>query len=598
MDYHQIVKPGHSPAPEEPRPHCTDCAFCLLFTLFLASFLSISSYGFSHGNPDLILYPFDVSGNQCGLPDSATSSYPYLYYIDPIDNPVYTVCVKDCSAPCATYHPNTWVLGCISHLGFEYREDNTGSVGYAIEYTGKGFLGRFCMPEKSAEEVYRAVSGEIDTGGVLEWAQDVMYTWPAALAVLGISLTLSLMYMCLLRTCTGVMVYSTIVAVLLVFIGVGWELRQQAGLHSDSSLSSNPTVLTYLSYTSFALCGLFLLLTLFMWRRISLAIAIMKCSVLFMGDTCSILLVPIVTFLFSAGLIAFWLFALGYIYSCGSVEHKDQYTAFGNVSWDENTRKMFYFLFLSLLWLLEFLHYLTVLVLSLVVYHWYFHISSSFPICLSLYISLRYHLGSVSLASLLISLVKLVKWFFSYLQTHVYSANYQGNQLVLFLCLCLSCYVAYFERVIQYIDKNALIAVSFTKQNFCRSAKEVILLIIDNGIRFLAVGSIGELLSFLGKSLITALSVGLGCVLIDKIEYFEGKLSSPVAPVVVFALIGYGISSIFMSVFEMTADCLIIFYLEDEKRHGSRNLMHSPEVLHEFMSEERSKVDEKCCFCL
>lgn len=44
----------------------------------------ITVMGFSQGNPDLVLYPYDEDGNQCGNGDSI--NFPYLYFYDAIDN--------------------------------------------------------------------------------------------------------------------------------------------------------------------------------------------------------------------------------------------------------------------------------------------------------------------------------------------------------------------------------------------------------------------------------------------------------------------------------------------------------------------------------
>jgi len=599
MEYRPIGKPAPGFRPTELDRHCTDCLFCLLFGLFVATFAGVAVYGFTQGNPSLILYPFDISGNQCGRPDSATSDHPYLYYLDPLNNPVFSVCVRDCAWPCSTYHPNPWVVGCVSGLGFGYREKDSGSVTYALEYSGADFLGRFCLPEKStAQALYSAVSGEIQAGGALEWAQDVLFTWSASLAVLGISLFLSLFYMGLLRSCTALVVYLSILAVLVAIVGVGLGIQYQADLnYNTSAQETDYTVLTYLSYACYGACGLFLVLILFMWRRIKLAIAIMKCAVEFMGATCSILLVPIVSFAVSVGLVMCWLLALGYLYSCGSVEHKDQYTTFGNVEWQESARRVFYFEAVAIVWLVEFLHLYTQLVLALVVCFWYFGRGKqqNCTICTAIYTALRYHIGSVALASLLVSIVKLVKWLLYYIQKHLYVAHFQGNELIKFFCLCLSCYMDCFERFLQYIDKNALITMTYTGQSFCSCAQEVFELLGSNGARFLALGSLGELLSLLGKALITALAAGTGFFLVTETDHYREKLTSPIAPVVVFALIAYCVSSLFMSVFEITCDCILVLYLEDEKRSGTKALMSAPEPLHRFMEEERGREDGSCC---
>jgi choline transporter-like protein 2/4/5 len=63
---------------------CTDILFCLLFIIFIGGCVVIASFGFSKGNPNLVLYPYDEDGVQCGI--SKGLKYPYLYFYDTVEN--------------------------------------------------------------------------------------------------------------------------------------------------------------------------------------------------------------------------------------------------------------------------------------------------------------------------------------------------------------------------------------------------------------------------------------------------------------------------------------------------------------------------------
>lgn len=44
----------------------------------------VTILGFSQGNPDLVLYPYDEDGNQCGR--GTLAQYPYLYLYKAVSN--------------------------------------------------------------------------------------------------------------------------------------------------------------------------------------------------------------------------------------------------------------------------------------------------------------------------------------------------------------------------------------------------------------------------------------------------------------------------------------------------------------------------------
>jgi len=52
--------------------------------------------GFTNGDPQMIMYPYDSGGNQCGREGTATEEYTYIYFLNPSDRGAPTVCLKEC----------------------------------------------------------------------------------------------------------------------------------------------------------------------------------------------------------------------------------------------------------------------------------------------------------------------------------------------------------------------------------------------------------------------------------------------------------------------------------------------------------------------
>jgi hypothetical protein len=82
---------------------CRDILCCIIFVLFLAGMVLVAALGFSQGNPDLVLYPYDEDGRQCGR-NETTLGYPYLYLYKTMEqildaeigNITTGVCVSEC----------------------------------------------------------------------------------------------------------------------------------------------------------------------------------------------------------------------------------------------------------------------------------------------------------------------------------------------------------------------------------------------------------------------------------------------------------------------------------------------------------------------
>ena len=66
----------------------------------------------------------------------------------------------------------------------------------------------------------------------------------------------------------------------------------------------------------------------------------------------------------------------------------------------------------------------------------------------------RFHLGTVALGSLLIALVQIVRAILSYIQSHLESSE---NSAAKFMARCCQCCLYCFEKILQYLTRNAYI---------------------------------------------------------------------------------------------------------------------------------------------
>jgi choline transporter-like protein 2/4/5 len=85
---------------------CRDILCCLIFVLFIFGCIVIASLGFTKGNPNLIIYPYDEDGVQCG---KEGQPYQYLYFYNTVSNLAsVTNATAIAQGVCVTTCPNSY----------------------------------------------------------------------------------------------------------------------------------------------------------------------------------------------------------------------------------------------------------------------------------------------------------------------------------------------------------------------------------------------------------------------------------------------------------------------------------------------------------
>ncbi|OMJ83106.1 hypothetical protein SteCoe_16026 [Stentor coeruleus] len=590
-----------------PVPHrrCTDILFCLIFTCFFIAMITIGIIGFSNGDPDLIIYPYDSSGFQCGRPDRNTEDYKYLYYPaagirDSISNYTkYRICLKSCpddDNDAVKGYSNEQVRCADESTDIFTLMDTSGDIYKAnIEtYESTGIWKRFCLPDPSSD-YFDDVLDDVYVNGIEDWIADVWRCWTAILIVLGVSVIVSIVYLLLMRYCVGVVLWVSIIATLAAIIFFGIYIDKIAeDKYGSKEKKKTKDALNIAAVIIYCVVALFIIILIFMYRRIQLAIAIMKSGAIFLKDMPSVIFVPIIMFCLSFGFYVYWILALIFIYSSGKLKDGDSVVA--KIDWDKSTRNSLYFEIVGILWINSMKIALTQFIIACTVSIWYFSRNTSgiHAITKSAYYSIRYHLGSLAFGSLLLSFVRFIKFLLWYIKEKLYKAGFEGNLMIKWTCRCIQCYVDCFERFIKFIDKNAYIQIALTGDSFCIAAKNAFTLIVENALRFAALGAIGDIFKIIGKIFITIVTSLIGFYIITNYDPWKDDIQSPVAPTCVFALIAYTVSGLFMSVYEMACDTIIQAYLIDERLHIAKT-QFAPEPLQEFMKEHKDKDHKSCC---
>ncbi|KAJ8033653.1 Choline transporter-like protein 3 [Holothuria leucospilota] len=213
---------------------------------------------------------------------------------------------------------------------------------------------------------------------------------------------------------------------------------------------------------------------------------------------------------------------------------------------DEMIKYMRYYYIFGILWGTQFVLAFEQCVTAGAVAEWFFardKKSLGSPISKSMGRVLRYHVGSIAFGSFIIAVVMLARLILGYIQS-----------------------------------KNAYIEIAIYGYSFCKAAQKAFTVIVSNALRVAAINSVGDFLLLLAKITVTAGVIAIG------IEFFQENpdVNFYAVPIAVAAIFAFIVSHIFLSVYEMTIDTLLICFCEDcEMNDGlsqpyfmSRNLMN------------------------
>jgi solute carrier family 44 protein 1 (choline transporter-like protein) len=169
--------------------------------------------------------------------------------------------------------------------------------------------------------------------------------------------------------------------------------------------------------------------------------------------------------------------------------------------------------FVTFFWFVEFIFACQHFVVAGTVCKWYF-IRDKTKLCAPIKSTfgnlLNYHLGSLCLGSMLITLVKILRII---MQMLVKKLSETKNAVGRFVgCLC-SWLLEKLEEIMQYIVRNAYIVVARDGTPFFKSAKKAFGLLMRNIMDVIALNKYGDAVLIFGRLFVTAIAGLVGFVL-------------------------------------------------------------------------------------
>ncbi|DBA04865.1 TPA: hypothetical protein N0F65_006867 [Lagenidium giganteum] len=192
-----------------------------------------------------------------------------------------------------------------------------------------------------------------------------------------------------------------------------------------------------------------------------------------------------------------------------------------------------------------------------------------FPVLYSLKNCFRYHFGSLAFGSFIIAVVQFIRAVLLYID-HQTQGVQQSNLMVKVAMKVVQCCLWCLEKCLKFLSKNAYIMIAMKGKSFCASAKDAFKTILSNLAQVGAVSLIVFLLLSAGK---IAIAIACGVITFVYIEaspdlYGIGgskEIASPLAPILLTILLAWFVASLFLNVYEIAIDTILMCYCEDKE---------------------------------
>jgi choline transporter-like protein 2/4/5 len=118
------------------------------------------------------------------------------------------------------------------------------------------------------------------------------------------------------------------------------------------------------------------------------------------------------------------------------------------------------------------------------------------------------------------------------------------------------------------LNKNAYIIIAVTGKNFCSASSDAIALVVSNPVRYSVVGVVGYILAIVGKLTISALTTFLFYIFITFVSSVKANIQEPIYMLILVAIGSFAIACIFMAIFDVAVDSLLVCFLVDEQSNS------------------------------
>lgn len=309
------------------------------------------------------------------------------------------------------------------------------------------------------------------------------------------------------------------------------------------------------------LAGIYVLVMVCSINSLRVAIAVIETAADYFADTKRIIFVPLLYFIVGILVFTAWVFAMIGVASIGEITVDSITLQQKDIVWTEMTTWAIWYMVFGFLWLVCFLIACNEFVVIVSAITWYYSdktipdddgIPGDSDVRYGFWWSIRYHMGSLAFGSFLIALVWIIRAIFEYVGEKMIDAS-GNNGCTKCMVSCIRCCLDCFDRFIRYINRNAYIYMALSGESFCSSALNSFILILKNSAKFAFVEGIADVFMFLAKFFISTSTTALSWLIMGAMT----NVTSPWLPLFVVFLLSYMIASVFIAVFDVSANTIL-----------------------------------------
>ncbi|KAF7670325.1 hypothetical protein LDENG_00271910 [Lucifuga dentata] len=583
---------------------CTDIPWLIVFSVFCIGMACICGFAIATGAASRLISGYDSYGNTCGqkntkiegidLSGRDQTDNKYVFFLDPcnidfINRKIQSLalCVSKCPATeLKTYNDlKSFSLNNGSDL-CSYDISPTRYPSHADRFTKCPKLP--VPPSKSVPVFHRCVP--MDISCIVEFAEafvsfisdnsvlhrvigGVMASKEIIMGLCVLALVLSLILMVVIRYITTVLVWILTALVVLGSLGgtgVLWWLYVDHKNALDNKITSvfgkevaadNVKALLVYAIGATIFTVILLLVMFFMRKRVALTISLFHVAGKVFIHLPLLALQPFWTFL---SLMFFWVYWIAVLLFLGTAGTPMKNNSTGLVEFQMKgpLQYMVWYHAVGLIWISEFILAFQQMTIAGAVVTYYFTRNKSqmpaLPILSSVVRTMRYHLGTLAKGSFIITLVKIPRLILTYIHSQLKGKENACARCMLKACVCcLWC----LEKCLAYLNQNAYTATAINSTNFCTSARDAFLILVENALRVAAINTVGDFVLFLGKVIVVSCTAFAGVLALN----YQRDYTVWVLPLLIVCIFAFLVAHCFLSVFENVVDVLFLCFAIDTK---------------------------------
>ncbi|XP_015347718.1 choline transporter-like protein 1 isoform X2 [Marmota marmota marmota] len=415
-----------------------------------------------------------------------------------------------------------------------------------------------------------------------------------------LSLVLSMILMVIIRYISRVLVWILTILVILGSLGgtgvLWWLYAKQKRSPKETVIpeqlqiaEDNLRALLIYAISATVFTVILFLIMLVMRKRVALTIALFHVAGKVFIHLPLLVFQPFWTFFALVLFWAYWIMTLLFLGTTGSAVQNEQ--GFVEFRISGPLQYMWWYHVVGLIWISEFILACQQMTVAGAVVTYYFTRDKRnlpfTPILASVNRLIRYHLGTVAKGSFIITLVKIPRMILMYIHSQLKGKENACARCILKSCICcLWC----LEKCLNYLNQNAYTATAINSTNFCTSAKDAFVILVENALRVAAINTVGDFMLFLGKVLIVC-STGLAGIMLLN---YQQDYTVWVLPLIIVCLFAFLVAHCFLSIYEMVVDVLFLCFAIDTKYNdGSPGReFYMDKVLMEFVENSRKAMKE------